>query len=450
MLLAIASIQNWHLHQMDVSNAFLNGDLEEVVYMELPEGLREKPEYKGKVCKLKKSLYGLKQASRMWYAKLTESLLAKGFKQSKSDYSIFLTEITGNLVVVIVYVDDILVGSPSLEAVNSVKKLLGSLFKMKDLGEMKYFLGLEINRTAAGIHVSQRKYCIELLKEAGFDECKPAKTPSSVKQVLSAADGESYLNIQNFKHLLGQLQYLNSTRPDITFAVQQLCQFQDSPTTVHLKALHRVFRYLKNSPGQGVFYSSKAAIQLTGYSDSDWATCPDTRRSLIGFCVFLGTSLISWKAKKQSTVSRSSSEAEYRALALLSCEIQWLVRLLSDFGITHSHPAVVYCDSQSAIHIARNPVFHERTKHIEVDCHVIRERLESGLIDLHHVSTNYQLADVFTKSLGIDRFNFLMSKLGVSGRYSPACGGVMENMTNPDGAAAACTSNALKNKELLL
>ncbi|CAL1398408.1 unnamed protein product [Linum trigynum] len=426
MLLAVAYVQKWHLHQMDVNNAFLNGELEEVVYMELPPGLRDLPEYKGKVCRLKKSIYGLKQASRMWYAKLTESLISNGFKQSLADYSIFLSTVQGHLVVLIVYVDDIVVGSASLEAVKEVKKMLMSLFKMKDLGELQYFFGLEVSRTDKGIHVCQRKYCIELLKEAGFDECKPAKTPSSVKQVLSASDGEPYLDIPLFKHLLGQLQYLNSTRPDITFAVQQLCQFQDAPTTVHNKALHRVFRYLKNSPGQGVFYPSDSTMQLTGFSDSDWATCPDSRRSITGFCTFLGKGLISWKSKKQSTVSKSSSEAEYRALAHLSCEVQWLVRLLADFGIDHPSPVMVFCDNQSAIHIARNPVFHERTKHIEVDCHVIRERLTNGLISLHHLSTVHQLADLFTKSLGIDRFNLLLSKLGVSGRPSPACGGVLE------------------------
>ncbi|CAL1388815.1 unnamed protein product [Linum trigynum] len=247
-MLAVASIQNWHLHQMDVNNAFLNGDLEEDVYTELPQGLREQDQFKGKVCKLKKSLYGLKQASRMWYVKLTESLLANGFTQSKADYSIFLTETKGNLVVVIMYVDDIVVGSINLDAVVSVKQMLKSLFKMKDLGPLQYFLGLEINRIDVGIHVLQRKYCLELLKEEGFDECKPAKTPSSVKQVLSANQGDPYQDIGHFKHLLGQLQYLNSTRPDITFAVQQLCQFQDSPTTMHYKAFKRVFRYLKGSP----------------------------------------------------------------------------------------------------------------------------------------------------------------------------------------------------------
>ncbi|CAL1359109.1 unnamed protein product [Linum trigynum] len=186
MLLDVASAQKWHLHQMDVNNAFLNGELDEVVYMELPYGLRDLLEYKGKVCRLKKSLYGMKQASRMWYAKLTESLLSNGFKQSLADYSIFLSTVQGHLVVLIVYVDDIVVGSASLDAVKEVKRMLMSLFKMKDLGELQYFLGMEVSRTDKGIHVCQRKYCIELLKEAGFDECKPAKTPSSVKQVLSA------------------------------------------------------------------------------------------------------------------------------------------------------------------------------------------------------------------------------------------------------------------------
>ncbi|CAL1401782.1 unnamed protein product [Linum trigynum] len=280
MLLAIASIQNWHLHHMDVNNAYLNDDLDEVVYMELPPRLKEKTELRGKVCRLKKFLYGLKHASRMWYAKLTKTLLAHGFKQSNDDCSIFLSTVENSLVVIIVYVEDIVIGSICLKAVEAVKRMLKFVFKMKDLGDLKYFLGLEINKVNGGIHVSQRKYCIELLREAGFEECKPAKTPSGVKQVLSAQDGEPFHDISKFKHLLGQLQYLNTTRPDITYAVQQLYQYQDSPTTVHFKALQRVFRYLKNAPGQGLFYPSNSSIQITDYSDLDWATCPNSRRSI--------------------------------------------------------------------------------------------------------------------------------------------------------------------------
>ncbi|CAL1381785.1 unnamed protein product [Linum trigynum] len=395
LLLAIAAAKNWHLHQMDVSNAFLNGDLEEEIYMELPPGLRELSHLQGKVCRLKKSLYGLKQASRQWYLKLTEFLTKLGFQQSYEDYSVFKT----STVVLVIYVDDIIVAGPNLEDIQSVKTQLQKGFKVKDLGNLKYFLGLEIARTQAGISLCQRKFCLEMLENADFLECKPAKTPISMKATLSAEDGTLLDDGSNYRHLLGQLQYLTSTRPDICFPVQQLSQFQDRPTTVHLKALHRILRYLKGCPAQGLWFSSSSSLQLSGYCDSDWATCPDSRKSITGYCTFLGSSLITWKSKKQSTVSRSSSKAEYRAMAQLACQVQWLKAFLNFFGIPHSTPVKVYCDNQSAIHIAENPVYHERTKHIKVDCHVVRERLKSGLLNLFHLNTENQLADLFTNTM---------------------------------------------------
>ncbi|CAI0435697.1 unnamed protein product, partial [Linum tenue] len=306
-------------------------------------------------------------------------------------------------VILVVYVDDIILAGPCLDDIEAVKKQLQSGFKVKDLVNLKYFLGLEIVRTPKGISLTQRKFCLEMIEHADFLECKPARTPISMKTSLSASDGTPLEDITGFRHILGQLQYLTSTRPDICFPVQQLCQFQDCPTTVHLKALHRILRYLKGCPGQGLWFPSNTDSQLSGFSDSDWATCPDSRKSITGYCTFLGSSLVTWRSKKQGTVSRSSSEAEYRALAQLSCEVQWLKALLEFYGISHPHPIKVYCDNQSAIHIAENPVFHERTKHIEVDCHVVRERLKSGLLNLHHVSTEFQLADIFTKGLSVDR-----------------------------------------------
>ncbi|CAL1404076.1 unnamed protein product [Linum trigynum] len=194
-------------------------------------------------------------------------------------------------------------------------------FKIKDLGTLKYFLGVEISRSADGISLCQRKFCLELLSDAGFLESKPAKTPLSMKTSLSASDGVPILDGSDFRHLLGQFQYVTTTTPDICFPVQQLCQFQGAPTTSHLQALHRILRYLKAHLSQGLWFPSSNSTHLTGYCDSDWATCPDTRRFVTGYCTFLGNSLITWKSKKQSTVSRSSSEVEYRALAQLSCEV---------------------------------------------------------------------------------------------------------------------------------
>ncbi|CAL1353453.1 unnamed protein product [Linum trigynum] len=220
MLLLVAAVKGWHLHQMDVTNAFLNGDLSEEVYMVLPPGLDSSGKYKGKVCKLRKSLYGLKQSSRKWYVKLTETLIKHGLKQSPCDYSIFTSTVLNELGVLIVYVDDIVLWSIRLEAIKDVKNMLHADFRMKDLGELSYFLGLEVTRGKQVIIVSQRKYCLDVLPESSFESCKPAPTPIFNKEVLSSSGGELLTDISEYMHLVGQLQYLTTTRPDITFAVQ--------------------------------------------------------------------------------------------------------------------------------------------------------------------------------------------------------------------------------------
>ncbi|CAL1375244.1 unnamed protein product [Linum trigynum] len=429
VLLAVAAANDWLIHQMDVSNAFLHGELNEEVYMKPPPGMNL-PD-KRMVLKLKKSLYGLKQASRQWFAKLASSLLKNGFAQTASDYSMFVKRIQGRMLIVLVYVDDILIAGASLGDIEQLKLFLGREFKVKDLGDLKFFLGLEVYRDVNGIHVNQRKYCMELLEDTGYLEAKDCLAPIDYKLKLSAKQGEPLPNPEVYKRLVGRLHYLTITRPDLTFAIQQLCQYQKDPYSEHLQAAYRILRYLKHAPGQGLLFKSDCELKLRGFSDSDWASCPDTRRSITGYCTLLGDSLITWKSKKQSTVSRSSSEAEYRALAHLVCELQWLKGLLAEMGVKIPLPVQVYCDNRSAIHIAENPVFHERTKHIEIDCHITRERLKSGLIKLEHVRTEDQLADLFTKGMTRYRLKFLLSKLGVLDIHSPTCGGVLEQIDEP-------------------
>ncbi|MCI23556.1 copia protein, partial [Trifolium medium] len=193
--------------------------------------------------------------------------------------------------------------------------------------------------------------------------------------------------IGGYRRLIGKLLYLTTTRPDISFAIQQLSQFLSSPTITHYETACRVVRYLKGSPGRGLFFPRQSSLQLLGFADADWANCVDTRRSTSGYCFFLGSSLISWRAKKQNTVSRSSSEAEYRSLSFASCELQWLIYLLKDLSVTYDRAPVLYCDNQSAVHIASNPVFHERTKHLEIDCHFVRDKVQSGVFKLLPIST---------------------------------------------------------------
>lgn len=237
---------------------------------------------------------------------------------------------------------------------------------------------------------------------------------------LSQLSGNHLPDGSSYRTLVGRLIYLTNTRPDISFAVQQLSQFMHRPTDLHLRAAHRVLRYLKSTPGQGILLSATSDFTLRGFSDSDWAGCLDTRRSVTGYCVFLGHSLVSWKSKKQQTVSKSSSEAEYRALASLTCEVQWLLYLLRDLHILHHRPAILYCDSQSARHIAANPIFHERTKHIEIDCHIVREKLRSKVLRLLPIRSHNRVADILTKALDPAPFFKLTSKLGLRDLYSPA------------------------------
>ncbi|KAL4366882.1 hypothetical protein GQ457_05G017780 [Hibiscus cannabinus] len=374
-ILAVAASKNWCLQQLDINNAFLHGYLQEEVYMQPPPGYTDKNS--GLVCKLKKSLYGLKQASRKWNERLTSALLDQGFKQASSDSSLFVKGKEEHFIALVVFVDDIVLVSPSVTAITAIKHFLHETFKIKDLGDLKYFLGFEVARSSKGINLCQRKYTLELLQEFGFLECL------------------------------------------ILFLLcKQLSQFLSAPTDLHMVAAHRILRYLKGSPGQGLFFPSSNELKISAFFDSDWASCPDSRKSTTGFCIFLGSALISRKSKKQSMVSRSSSEAEYMALAAVACEIQWIKYLLTDLHILLSS-ANLYCDNLSAIKIAENPVHHERTKHIEIDCHLIREKIRSGLITLLPVSSSNQLADCFTKALSVSIFSSSISKLGIQNLYAP-------------------------------
>ncbi|GAU44842.1 hypothetical protein TSUD_400430 [Trifolium subterraneum] len=394
LLLATAAVKGWYLHQLDVNNAFLHGYLQENVYMSIPEGVHSsKP---NQVSKLLKSLYGLKQTSRKWYEKLTSLLLKEGYSQSTAtaDYSI-LTEI------------------------ERIKGILDAQFKIKDLGTLKYFLGLEVAQSREGITISQRKYCLDLLKDSGLLGSKPASTPLDPAIKLHNDDSKRYEDISMYRRLVGKLLYLTNTRPDISFSTQQLSQFLHKPIVNHYNAACRVIRYLKHSLGRGLLYPRTSDVQLLGFTDADWAGCFDTRKSTSGYCFFLGSSLVSWKAKKQTTVSRSSSEAEYRALSTATYELIWLLFLLRDLNIKCSKIPVIYCDSQSAIHIASNPIFHERTKHLEIDFHLVREKLQQGLLRLLPISTEDQLADCLTKALAAPKFNNFISKLGLLDIYKP-------------------------------
>nr|CAN82171.1 hypothetical protein VITISV_040546 [Vitis vinifera] len=409
--LAIAASKNWELHQMDVHNAFLHGDLEEEVYMKLPPGFESSDP--NLVCRLWKSLYGLKQAPRCWFAKLVTALKGYGFLQSYSDYSLF-TYTKGNVQInVLVYVDDLIISGNDSAALKTFKAYLSDCFKMKDLGVLKYFLGIEVARSSAGLFLCQRKYTLDIVSEAGLLGAKPCGFSIEQNHRLGLANGELLSNPESYRRLVGRLIYLAVTRPNLAYSVHILSQFMQEPRIEHWEVALRVVHYLKGTPGQGILLRADSDLSLQGWCDSDWAACPVTRRSLSGWLVFLGQSHISWKTKKQHTVSRSSAEAEYRAMAAVTCELKWLKGLLLSLGVHHPKAIKLFCDSQSALHMTKNPVFHERTKHIEVDCHFVRDAITDGLIAPSYVPTVTQLADIFTKALGKKQFDYLLAKLGI-------------------------------------
>lgn len=245
---------------------------------------------------------------------------------------------------------------------------------------------------------------MDILSDAGLLGCKPVDTPLPRDGKYLARESNALREPNKYRRLIGRLLYLNFTRPDITHAVQQLSQYVGTPCQHHWDAALHVLRYLKGCPSKGIYFPKNNSLQLSAFCDAGWASCPDTRRSITGFCITLGLALISWRTKKQNTVSRSSAEVEYRSMASTVGEIQWLTRLLRDLRVECKLPIDLWCDSKAVLHIAANPVYHEQTKHIEIDCHIVREKYQQGFIVPRYISTHDQLADVFTKSLPKERF----------------------------------------------
>ena len=256
--------------------------------------------------------------------------------------------------------------------------LLDSEFAMKDLGPLSYFLGIVVSRHAGGLFLSQRKYAEEIIERAGMSACKPSPTPVDTKSKLSASSELSCSDPSLYRSLAGALQYLTFTRPDISYAVQQICLFMHQPMDTHMQALKRIVRYVKGTLDHGLHLYPSSCSTLISYTDADWGGCPDTRRSTSGYCVFLGDNLLSWSSKRQPTLSRSSAESEYRGVANVVSESCWLRNLLLELHCPIKKATLVYCDNVSAIYLSGNPVQHQRTKHIEMDIHFVREKVRGA------------------------------------------------------------------------
>ncbi|CAM8957622.1 unnamed protein product [Rhodiola kirilowii] len=388
LLISLAASHHWPLHQLDIKNAFLHGDLQEPIYMEQPPGFVAQGE-SAKVCYLHKSLYGLKQSPRAWFSTFTAAVEKFGMEKSKSDHSVFYKQSGNGIILLVVYVDDIVI------------------------------TGVEVSRSKKGIFLSQRKYVLDLLSETGKIGAKPCSTPM-IPHLQLTKSGELFDDPERYRRLVGKLNYLRMTRPDIAYPVSVVSQYMSSPTVDHWKAVEQILGYLKGSPGRGIVYGSHGHENIECFSDADWAGSKEDRRSTSGYGIMFGGNLISWQSKKQKVVSRSSAESEYRAMSTSTCEIVWIHQFLTEIGLKVSVPAKLWCDNQAALHISSNPVFHERTKHIEIDCHFVREKVQLGLITTGYMKTEDQLGDLFTKALNGTRIDYLCGKLGMIDIYAPA------------------------------
>lgn len=443
-LLAIAVAKGWFIEQLDVNNAFLHGDLEEDVYMDLPLGYSPPDSKSNWVCKLNKSLYGLRQASRQWFAKLASFLLDAGYKQSMLDHSLFTLSSGSSYTAIVIYVDDIIVSGNDFSVIQSLKNMLNNKFSIKDLGPIKYYLGLEVQRNNIGLHLSQHKFIMDLLHSVNMQDCKPLSVPIDphVKLYDNDTSGPLLPIPSSYRALVGKLLYLTSTRPDISFVVQSLSQFLHAPRFAHMEAVKRVLRYLKLTSQHGLFFPATNSLQLQGFSDSDWGGNPVDRRSVGGYCFTLGPIAVSWRSKKQSLTSKSSGEAEYRALADASCEIMWLKNLLADLQLSITDSVPLFCDNKAAIDLTANPVYHARTKHIEIDCHFIREKIAAGILSVQQIVSKENTSDVFTKGLGKASHWSCCHKLGLSYCLaSSVCGG--------DNATSSTSSGTIQDVQAI-
>ncbi|KAJ9541920.1 hypothetical protein OSB04_028426 [Centaurea solstitialis] len=400
IFLAYAAHKNMTVYQMDVKCAFLNGVLQEEVYVAQPEGFVD-PRFPEHVYVLDKALYGL-----------TDYLLGVGYKKGTIDPSLFLKISGKDLNIVQIYVDDIIFASTKPEMCQEFEHTMKSQFKMSMMGELTFFLGLQVRQRPDGIFINQAKYVQDLLKRFDFGGSNSAATPMPRNFQLNADTSGKPVDQKTYRAIIGSLLYLTASRPDIFFSTGVCARFQCDPRDSHLSAVKRIVRYLKGTPDFGLWYPKDSGFELIAYTDSDHAGCKLNRKSTFGACQFLGDKLVSWSSRKQNCVSLSTAEAEYVAAACCCSQVLWMKTQLADFGYTMQR-IPIYCDSKSVIQITANPVQHSRTKHIDIRYHFIKDHVEKGNVELYFVESDYQLADLFTKPFDEKRHFFLLSKLGM-------------------------------------
>src|SRR5664279_59490 len=396
---------------MDVKSAFLNGPLNELVYVKQPPGF-EDPNHPDHLYKLVKALYGLKQAPHAWYEHLREFLVDRGFHVGLIDPTLFTKRVGGELFICQLYVDDIIFGSTNKVFNNEFAKLMTDKFEMSMMGELEYFLVFEMKKYEEGTFIKQAKYTQDMLKKFKMTDAKPMKTPMSTSLDLHPNLEGKDVDQKVYRSMIGSLLYLCASRPDIMFSVGKCARFQAAPKESHMTAAKRIFRYLLYTPNFGLWYPIGSSFQLNGYSDADYAGDKKDRRSTTGGCQFLGRSLVCWSSKKQNCVALSTTEAEYISAASCCAQLLWMMQTLKDYGVIYDKVPLL-CENESAIKITHNPVQHSKTKHTEIRHHFILEQIENGDIDLSYVRTKDQLADIFTKALDEPRLREFRNELNV-------------------------------------
>uniref|UniRef100_A0A1J3FNB4 Putative mitochondrial protein n=1 Tax=Noccaea caerulescens TaxID=107243 RepID=A0A1J3FNB4_NOCCA len=375
------------------------------------------------VCLLKKSMYGLKQSPRAWYQRFAQFATKLGFTNSKCDTSLFILHRGSDFAYLLLYVDDIILTASSNTLLRFIISSLKSEFPMSDLGYLHYFLGIAVRRDKNRLFLDQRNYAADILHRANMSNCKPCNTPVDTSAKLQADVGQPVEDATLYRSLAGALQYLTFTRPDIAYAVQQICLFMHAPREPHFNALKRILRYIKGTITQGLHITPSNTTTLTAYTDADWGGCPNTRRSTSGYCVYLGDNIISWSSKRQQTISRSSAEAEYRGVANAVAETVWVRNLLLEIHCPIKTATLVYCDNVSAVYLSTNPIQHQRTKHVEIDIHFVREKVALGQVRVLHVPSSQQYADIFTKGLPSTLFQDFKNSLRVRELHALTEGG---------------------------
>ena len=414
-----------------MQNAFLHSDLHETVFMTQPQ-VYVHPQYPNHVCKLQKSLYGLRQAPRSWFSKLSTKLQTMGFRESKADTSLFILQKFNSVIYILIYVDDILITGSSASIIHDTVQSLQATFAVKDLGRLNYFLGVETLWCTDGLYLTQRKYIADLLKKSKMENAKPCSSPMATNCHLTSTDGTPFADISLYRSVVGSMQYLAFTRPDLAFAVHKVSKFMHNPLNTHWLVVKRILRYLKHSISTGLYIGRGGNFNLQAFSDSDWAADRDDRRSVSAYCIYMGSNLISWSCKQQATVARSSTEAEYKAIANAAAELSWFKSILNELGLISPHSPTLWCDNIGATYLTSNPKFHARTKHIEIDFHFVRDQVYNKELIVQFISSKDQLADALTKPLPPIKFRQVLLNLNVRALPSRLRGRVEEDQATDD------------------